>query len=154
MPGTEKESGPETPRQIQLLIARRSSHPWIFQKMVQKPAGRLPGGAVVDIVQRDGQWVGRGFYNGHSRIALRVLTADDVPGRNLFGTIAPNGLLLTQDWQVASPMLYAQEIEQRRGDVKVVDINLLRRSWYFDYLQHAYPDLIERSSGNCTFWPK
>ena len=26
-----------------------------------------------------GQWVGRGFYNGHSRIALRVLTAD--PGR-------------------------------------------------------------------------
>jgi 23S rRNA (cytosine1962-C5)-methyltransferase len=76
MPGSEKESRPETPRQIQLLIARRSSHPWIFQKMVQKPAGRLPGGAVVDIVQRDGQWVGRGFYNGHSRIALRVLTAE------------------------------------------------------------------------------
>jgi len=28
---------------------------------------------------------------------------------NLFTTIAPNGLMLTQDWQVASPMLYAQE---------------------------------------------
>jgi hypothetical protein len=27
----------------------------------------------------------------------------------------------------------------------VVDINLLRRSWYFDYLKSAYPDLIERS---------
>jgi tetratricopeptide (TPR) repeat protein len=26
-----------------------------------------------------------------------------------------------------------------------VDINLLRRSWYFDYLKHAYPGLIERS---------
>ena len=64
---------------------------------------------------------------------------------NLFSTIAPNGLLLTQDWQVASPMLYAQEIEQRRRDVKVVDINLLRRSWYFDYLKHAHPGLIERS---------
>ena len=64
---------------------------------------------------------------------------------NLFGTIAPNGLLLTQDWQVASPMFYAQEIEQRRRDVKVVDINLLRRSWYFDYLKHAHPGLIERS---------
>ena len=26
-----------------------------------------------------------------------------------------------------------------------MDINLLRRSWYFDYLKHAYPGLIERS---------
>jgi tetratricopeptide (TPR) repeat protein len=64
---------------------------------------------------------------------------------NLLSTIQANGLLLTQDWQVASPMLYAQEIEQRRRDVKALDINLLRRSWYFDYLGHAHPDLVERS---------
>jgi Protein O-mannosyl-transferase TMEM260-like len=64
---------------------------------------------------------------------------------NLFGTIAPDGLLLTEDWQVVSPMFYAQEVEQRRRDVKVVDINLLRRSWYFDYLQHAHPGLMDRS---------
>ena len=64
---------------------------------------------------------------------------------NLLKAIAPNGLLLTLDWQVVSPMFYAQEIEQLRPDVKVVDINLLRRSWYFDYLKHAYPSLIERS---------
>jgi 23S rRNA (cytosine1962-C5)-methyltransferase len=44
--------------------------------MVEKPATRLPPGSVVDVVDRDGQWAGRGFYNGHSRIALRVLTAD------------------------------------------------------------------------------
>src|ERR1700736_5412306 len=62
--------------QVHLKIARRSSHPWIFQKMVEKPAERLRPGTVVDIVDRDGKWVGRGFYNGHSRIALRVLTAD------------------------------------------------------------------------------
>jgi tetratricopeptide (TPR) repeat protein len=64
---------------------------------------------------------------------------------NLLKAIAPNGLLLTLDWQVVAPMFYAQEIEQLRPDVKVVDINLLRRSWYFDYLKHAYPGLIERS---------
>src|SRR5438552_7124439 len=62
--------------QVRLKIARRSSHPWIFQKMVEKPASRLPPGSVVDVVDRDGQWAGRGFYNGHSRIALRILTAD------------------------------------------------------------------------------
>jgi tetratricopeptide (TPR) repeat protein len=64
---------------------------------------------------------------------------------NLFSTIASDGLLLTQDWQVASPMLYAQEVEQRRHDVKVIDVNLLRRSWYFDYLKYAHPGLMERS---------
>ena len=64
---------------------------------------------------------------------------------NLLNTIEPNGLLLTQDWQVASPMFYAQQIEQRRRDAKIIDVNLLRRSWYFDYLRRTYPDLIERS---------
>jgi len=64
---------------------------------------------------------------------------------NLLSTIEPDGLLLTQDWQVVSPMFYAQEVEQRRRDVKVVDVNLLRRSWYFDYLRHANPGLVERS---------
>jgi 23S rRNA (cytosine1962-C5)-methyltransferase len=61
---------------VRLKIQRRSSHPWVFQKMVEKPAARIPPGTVVEVVDRDGQWVGRGFYNGHSRIALRILTAD------------------------------------------------------------------------------
>jgi hypothetical protein len=64
---------------------------------------------------------------------------------NLLSAVEPNGLLLTQDWQVASPMFYTQQIEQRRRDAKIVDINLLRRSWYFDYLTRTYPALIERS---------
>src|SRR5712671_7472773 len=67
---------PATLPQVRLKIVRRSSHPWIFQKMVEKPADRLPGGSVVEIVDRDGQWVGRGFFNWHSRITLRLLTAD------------------------------------------------------------------------------
>ena len=64
---------------------------------------------------------------------------------NLFSTIEPNGLLLTQDWQIAAPMFYEQQVERRRTDVKVIDINLLRRSWYFDYLKRAHPGLVERS---------
>jgi 23S rRNA (cytosine1962-C5)-methyltransferase len=61
---------------IHLKTERRSTHPWIFQKMVEKPAVRPKPGSVVDIFDREGQFAGRGFYNGHSRIALRVLTAD------------------------------------------------------------------------------
>jgi 23S rRNA (cytosine1962-C5)-methyltransferase len=44
--------------------------------MVERPAARIPPGTVVDVIDRDGSWAGRGFYNGHSRIALRILTAD------------------------------------------------------------------------------
>ena len=61
---------------VRLKIVRNSSHPWIFQKMVEKPERKIPNGGVVDIVDRDGKWVARGLYNGHSRISLRVLTAD------------------------------------------------------------------------------
>jgi 23S rRNA (cytosine1962-C5)-methyltransferase len=60
--------------QVRLKIDRRSSHPWVFQKMVERPAGRIPPGTVVDVLDKAGQWVGRGFYNGHSRITLRILT--------------------------------------------------------------------------------
>ncbi|MCB1599947.1 MAG: class I SAM-dependent rRNA methyltransferase, partial [Xanthomonadales bacterium] len=59
---------------VRLKTERRSNHPWIFQKMVEKPDPKPRPGSVVDIEDRTGAWVGRGFYNGHSRIALRVLT--------------------------------------------------------------------------------
>ena len=61
---------------VHLKIERRSKHPWIFQKMVEKPELKPKPGTIVDIVDRDGAFAGRGFYNGHSRIALRVLTTD------------------------------------------------------------------------------
>ncbi|HEX8078307.1 MAG TPA: DUF2723 domain-containing protein, partial [Chthoniobacterales bacterium] len=66
---------------------------------------------------------------------------------NIFRSVERGGLLLTFDWQVASPMFYAQQVERRRRDVKIVDINLLRRSWYFDYLRRVYPGFIARSAG-------
>jgi 23S rRNA (cytosine1962-C5)-methyltransferase len=61
---------------IQLKTERRSNHPWIFQKMVEKPDPKPRPGTIVEIVDREGTFAGRGFYNGHSRISLRVLTQD------------------------------------------------------------------------------
>src|SRR5271154_5534364 len=85
---------------VQMKIQRRSSHPWVFQKMVEKPAARLPGGTVVDILDRDQTWVGRGFYNGHSRIALRVLTADpkEAIDADFFARRLARALALRRDW--------------------------------------------------------
>jgi 23S rRNA (cytosine1962-C5)-methyltransferase len=58
---------------------KKFSHPWVFQKMVERATGesRPKNGSVVDLVNPDGAWVGRGLYNGHSRIAVRILTEND-----------------------------------------------------------------------------
>ena len=61
---------------VRLKNAWNSTHPWIFQRLVDKPAQRPRPGQVVDVVGVDGAWIGRGFYNGHSRIALRMLERD------------------------------------------------------------------------------
>ncbi|KAF1704810.1 class I SAM-dependent rRNA methyltransferase [Pseudoxanthomonas kaohsiungensis] len=61
---------------VRLKNAWRSSHPWIFQKVVDKPAQKPKPGEIVDAFDIDGQFIGRGFYNGHSRIALRILETD------------------------------------------------------------------------------
>ncbi|TBV72229.1 class I SAM-dependent rRNA methyltransferase [Pseudoxanthomonas winnipegensis] len=61
---------------VRLKNAWRSSHPWIFQKLVDKPPQKPKPGTIVDVFGVDGDWVGRGFYNGHSRIAVRILETD------------------------------------------------------------------------------
>ena len=61
---------------VRLKNAWHSSHPWIFQRLVEKPAQRPKPGSIVDVVGVDGVFIGRGFYNGHSRIALRMLERD------------------------------------------------------------------------------
>ena len=61
---------------------------------------------------------------------------------NILNSIEADGMLLTLDWQIYSPMLYVREIERRRRDVIAIDISLLRRSWYYDYLKREYPRLM------------
>lgn len=79
-------------------------------------------------------------YNNRSRYYI----AHDYT-ENILSTIEPGGMLLTRDWQVYSPMLYVREIEHARTDAVVIDINQLRRSWYYEYLERAYPATIEQA---------
>src|SRR5438132_14113310 len=103
---------------IRLKITRRSSHPWIFQKMVEKPAKRIPGGSVVDIVDRENQWVGRGFYNGHSRIALRVLTNDAAEPIDaaFFARRLERSIALRRDWLRLYAVTDACRLVHSEGD--------------------------------------
>lgn len=103
---------------VRLKIARRSSHPWIFQKMVEKPATRLPPGSVVDILDRDDQWVGRGFWNGHSRIALRVLTIDPAEAIDdaFFVRRLGQAVALRREWLKLDEVANAYRLVHSEGD--------------------------------------
>jgi 23S rRNA (cytosine1962-C5)-methyltransferase len=104
--------------QVRLKIARRSSHPWIFQKMVDKPAVRIPGGSVVDVLDRDNQWVGRGFYNGHSRIALRILTSDpkQAMDESFFADSLGRAIALRRQWLGLDAVTDAYRLVHSEGD--------------------------------------
>jgi 23S rRNA (cytosine1962-C5)-methyltransferase len=104
--------------QVRLKIERRSSHPWVFQKMAEKPAARLPPGTVVDILDRNSQWVGRGFYNGHSRIALRVLTADpdEAVDAAFFARRIERCVLLRRGWLNLDAVSDAYRLVHAEGD--------------------------------------
>jgi len=61
---------------IRLKSDRTPGHPWVWSAQVHKPETRIPPGSVVDVEDAKGRFVGRGFWNGHARIALRLLTVD------------------------------------------------------------------------------
>jgi 23S rRNA (cytosine1962-C5)-methyltransferase len=103
---------------VRLKIVRRSSHPWIFQKMVERPATRIAPGSIVDIEDRDGQWAGRGFYNGHSRITLRVLTTnpDEFIDAAFFARRIERCVTLRRQWLGLDAITDAYRLVHSEGD--------------------------------------
>src|SRR5262245_3939708 len=103
---------------VKLKIVRRSSHPWIFQKMVEKPAERIPGGSVVDIIDRDNHWIGRGLFNWHSRIALRLLTSnkDEAIDADFFAKRISHAIELRQKWLNLDWITNAYRLVHSEGD--------------------------------------
>ncbi|NYE29943.1 23S rRNA (cytosine1962-C5)-methyltransferase [Rhodanobacter sp. K2T2] len=62
---------------IRLKSDRNPGHPWVWSAQLYKPEARLPPGTVVEVHDAKGRFVGRGFWNGHARIALRLLSNDE-----------------------------------------------------------------------------
>ena len=134
-----------------------AQHPWIYQKMVEKPAARPKPGSVVEIVDNRGQWVGRGFYNGHSRITLRVLTQNQHEAidaewfaRRIARAVALRRDVLKLDevsdaWRVvhAEGDGLSGLVVDRYADLLVVEFfsaGMFRhREWIFDALRAQFP---------------
>lgn len=64
---------PEAVRRI------KTGHPWIFSNELVKVPRNVAPGELVDIHKRNGEWIGRGYFNPRSLIAVRLLTREPVP---------------------------------------------------------------------------
>ena len=59
---------------IALKAKRNSLHPWIFNRMIRHPQKHLKPGTLVEVVSKEGTFIGRGIYNHNSNIGIRLLT--------------------------------------------------------------------------------
>ena len=65
------------------LVVRRGSersllnnHPWVYSGAVVRVADDVPPGALVDVTDHRGRFIGRGHYNSHSPIRVRILSRE------------------------------------------------------------------------------
>ncbi len=59
---------------VQLKVRDVRGHLTFYRKMVRIPDDRIDPGTLVEVVDPDGAFVGRGFYNPLSQIAVRILS--------------------------------------------------------------------------------
>jgi hypothetical protein len=64
---------------------------------------------------------------------------------NILRSIKKDSIVLTKIWDHYSPWLYLKYVENKRPDVRFIDTELSRRSWYLKYIQQNYPDLYQKS---------
>ncbi|BAV95563.1 class I SAM-dependent rRNA methyltransferase [Lysobacter enzymogenes] len=142
---------------VRLKNAWKSTHPWIFQRLVDKPAQRPKPGSIVDVIGVDGVWIGRGFYNGHSRIALRMLENDpdvavdaDWFARKIAAAVSLRRDVLKLDqisdaWRVVHSEGdgISGLVVDRYGDLLVVEYfsagAFRHREWIYDALRAQFP---------------
>jgi 23S rRNA (cytosine1962-C5)-methyltransferase len=65
---------------VRLRVGGARGHLHFYRKMVHTPETAIDPGTLVDVLDRDGSFVGRGFYNPRSNITLRLLTTDASQG--------------------------------------------------------------------------
>jgi len=60
-------------------------------------------------------------------------------------SMEPGGLALVENWDFYSPWLYLRFAANYRNDLTLLDKELMRRSWYIDFVRRYQPDIYARS---------
>jgi hypothetical protein len=65
---------------------------------------------------------------------------------NVFKSAEQNAIIMSTQWDFwISSSIYQQNVRDIRPDIAVIDKELMRKSWYFEYLRNHYPDICEKS---------
>jgi hypothetical protein len=65
---------------------------------------------------------------------------------NIFSSAEQNAIIMSTQWDFwISSSIYQQFVRNIRPDIAVIDKELMRKSWYFEYLSKHYPDIYEKS---------
>jgi len=76
---TREDAPTATIRLSRTRIEQDSGHLWVYADHIDEVRGDPTAGDVVDIIAPNGKFVGRGLYNPHSKIRVRLLTVDEEP---------------------------------------------------------------------------
>jgi len=65
---------------------------------------------------------------------------------NIFKNAEPNSIIISSQWDFwLAASWYYHFVKNTRTDLVVIDKELLRRSWYFKFLEHNYPEVYNNS---------
>jgi 23S rRNA (cytosine1962-C5)-methyltransferase len=108
-------------------------HPWVFSGAIGRIDGEPAPGDMVDVLDRQGRFLARGYFNRHSQITVRLVTwvEGEVPDRSFWrrrieGAIERRRALLQEDQTTACRLVHGESdllpglIVDRYGDYLVV----------------------------------
>jgi 23S rRNA (cytosine1962-C5)-methyltransferase len=63
---------------VRVIARSRPGHPWVFSnEVVEPPVAQLPAGGAVEVFDPRGKFLGRGYANAHSLIAIRLFAGSE-----------------------------------------------------------------------------
>lgn len=103
---------------VHLRVGGARGHLNFFRKMVRPPDAPIEAGSIVEVRDRDGAFVGRGFYNPRSQMTLRLLSVreEEPSGEDLLRERLRAAVALRHDLLKLPDVATAYRVVHAEGD--------------------------------------
>ncbi len=65
---------------------------------------------------------------------------------NVFKSAAENSIIVSTQWDFwVSSSFYQQDVKNIRNDLIIIDKELMRKTWYIEYIKRHYPEIYDKS---------